>query len=72
MNELNNYLTFEFIGMVTKLILSLFVLIYSIAILRDVLDLQTFYESKFNILFRILSFLTVIGSLILLLTSFNS
>ena len=72
MNELNNYLTFEFIGMVLKIILSFFVLIYSIVILRDVLDLQTFYESRFNILFKILSFLTVIGSLILLLTSFNN
>jgi hypothetical protein len=72
MNELNNFLTFEFIGMVFKIILSFFVLIYSIVILRDILDLQTFYESRFNTLFKILSFLTVIGSLILLLTSFNN
>lgn len=72
MNELNNYLTFEFIGMIFKIILSAFTLLYSIVILRDVLDLQTFYESRFNILFKILSFLTVIGSSILLLTSFNN
>lgn len=71
MSELNNYLTFEFIGVVFKVILSTFVLIYSLVIMRDILDLQTFYESRFNILFKILSFLTVIGSLILLLTSFN-
>jgi len=72
MNELNSFLTFEFIGMVSKVILSLFVLVYSIVILRDILDLQTFYDSKFNILFKILSFLNVIGSLFLLLTSFNN
>lgn len=71
MNELNSYLTIEFFGTVIKVILSVFTLIYSLVILRDVLDLQTFYESRFNVLFKILSFLTVIGSLILLLTSFN-
>lgn len=71
MNELNSYLTIEFFGTVIKVTLSVFTLIYSLVILRDVLDLQTFYESRFNVLFKILSFLTVIGSLILLLTSFN-
>jgi len=71
MSELNSYLTIEFLGMLLKAILSIFVLVYSLAIMRDVLDLQTFYESRFNILFKILSFATVIGSLILLLTSFN-
>ena len=65
-----SYLNFEFIGKVFKVVLSAFGLIYSIVILRDVLDLQTFYESKFNIIFKIMVFSTVAGSLILLLNSF--
>jgi len=71
MNGLNNYLTFEFLGLVVKIVLSAFALLYSIAVLRNTLDLQTFYESRFNIIFKVLCFLTVSGSLILLLTSFN-
>ena len=71
MNELNNYLTIDFLGKVLKGIASLFTLIYSIMILKDVLDLQTFYESAFNIVFKLMGILIVIASLFLLLTSFN-
>lgn len=71
MNEIIlSYLNFEFIGKLFQIILSSFALVYSIVILRDVLDLQTFYESKFNIIFKIMVFSTVAGSLILLLNSF--
>jgi hypothetical protein len=71
MNELNNYLTIDFLGKVLKGITSLFTLIYSILILKDVLDLQTFYDSAFNIVFKLMGILIVIASLFLLLTSFN-
>ena len=71
MNELNNYLTIDFLGKVLKGIASLFTLIYSIMILKDVLDLQTFYESAFNVVFKLMGILIVIASLFLLLTSFN-
>lgn len=71
MNELNNYLTIDFLGKVLKGIASIFTLIYSILILKDVLDLQTFYESAFNIVFKLIGILIVIASLFLLLTSFN-
>ena len=71
MNELNNYLTIDFLGKVLKGIASFFTLIYSILILKDVLDLQTFYESAFNIFFKLMGILIVIASLFLLLTSFN-
>ena len=71
MNELNNYLTIDFLGKVLKVLTSLFTLIYSILILKDVLDLQTFYDSAFNIVFKLMGILIVIASLFLLLTSFN-
>jgi hypothetical protein len=71
MNELNNYLTIDFLGKVLKGITSLFTLIYSILILKDVLDLQTFYDSAFNVVFKLMGILIVIASLFLLLTSFN-
>jgi len=71
MNELNNYLTIDFLGKVLKVLTSLFTLIYSILILKDVLDLQTFYDSAFNVVFKLMGILIVIASLFLLLTSFN-
>lgn len=71
MIDVSSFLTFEFIGKVVKIVFSSFLLFYSAVIFRDVLDLQTFYESKFNPLFKIIGILTIVGSLILLITSFN-
>jgi hypothetical protein len=70
-NDLINLLTFQNFEKIIMLIISFFTLGYAGLVFRDLIDLQSHYESKLEVVFIIISILLVVASIFLFILSIS-
>jgi hypothetical protein len=71
MFNIEDYLNFYNFQKFIQIILSLYIFVYSLLVLRDIIDSQSHYESRFEFIFKVSGILLVVASFFLLVSSIS-